>query len=159
MNIDYEDDESGFWQARAVHAMARSWQPPQLREGDRTLLDFLLDSSRQHMAREDYAQLVAAYGTADTAWPRWSVAQHLWRRLTGRSHVEAELSAQREEAVERAERAELEVFDAVAEATHAAHERDALIAEVAALRHEIERLEQALAAAGASGGAGRNEAS
>ena len=116
---------------------------PLLREGDKALLEFLLDASRQHMAREDYAALVAAHGTADAAWPRWSLAQHLWRRLTGRSEIESELSAQREEAVERAERAELEVFDAVADATHAAHERDALIAEVAALRHEIERLEKA----------------
>ena len=156
MNIDYEDDESGFWQARLVHAMARGWQPPLLREGDKALLEFLLDASRQHMAREDYAALVAAHGTADAAWPRWSLAQHLWRRLTGRSEIESELSAQREEAVERAERAELEVFDAVADATHAAHERDALIAEVAALRHEIERLEKALAAAGS--GAGRDDA-
>lgn len=147
MNIDYEDDESGFWQARAVHAMASAWRPSEVREGDQALRNFLLDASRQHMAREDYAELVAAYGTADAAWPRWSLAQHLWRRLTGRSQLENELSVQREEAVERAERAELEAFDAVADATHAAHERDALIAEVAGLRHEIERLEEALARA------------
>ena len=149
MNIDYEDDESGFWQARAVHAMARAWQPQQQqREGDRALVEFLLESSQQHMAREEYASLLAAHGTADAHWPRWSLAQHLWRRLTGHTQLETELSVQREEAVERAERAELEVFDAVADATHAAHERDALIAEVAELRHEIERLEKALGAAG-----------
>ena len=147
MNIDYEDDESGFWQARAVHAMAKAWQPQQHRDGDRALVDFLLESSQQHMEREDYANLLAAHGTADAHWPRWSLAQHLWRRLTGQTQLETELSAQREEAVERAERAELEVFDAVADATHAAHERDALIAEVAELRHEVERLEKALGAA------------
>ena len=153
MNIDYEDDESGFWQARAVHAMASAWQSQATRPADRELVAFLLESANAQMAREEYAELRDTCGTRDIPWPRWSLAQHLWRRLFGHSELETTLSLQREEAVERAERAELEVFDAVAEASHLSHERDALHADVERLKAEVARLEVALKAAGGTAAA------
>ena len=81
MDIEFDDDESGFWEARAVYAMASGFHPGHQRDGDRALVDFLKEASLAHMNREAYAELRAAAGVRDGVWPSWSLLNHLWRPL------------------------------------------------------------------------------
>jgi hypothetical protein len=71
-----------------------------------------------------------------------------WRRTLGPSQQEEELSAQRGEALERAERAEASAFDAMAEAAQVAHERDHWQAEAERLKAIVAQFEAAQAPVG-----------
>ncbi len=143
MDIEFDDDDSGFWQARAVHAMASRSLAGAARDGDRELMKFLEEASLEHLQREDYAKLRASFGLRDSEWPVWSLMNQFWRRTLGPSQQEEELSAQRGEALERAERAEASAFDAMAETAQVAHERDHWQAEAARLKALVEQLEAA----------------
>ena len=143
MDIEFDDDDSGFWQARAVHAMARRSLAGAERDGDRELMKFLEEASLEHLQREDYAKLRASFGLRDREWPVWSLMNQFWRRTLGPSQQEEELSAQRGEALERAERAEASAFDAMAETAQLAHERDHWQAEAVRLKARVEQLEAA----------------
>ena len=145
MDIEFDDDDAGFWEARAVYAMVSGFHPGQQREGDRALVDFLKEASLAHMNREAYAGLRAAAGVRDGVWPSWSLLSQVWRRSFGASQLEEELSAQRSEALARAERAEHAVFDALADAADVAAERDHWRAEAERLTAQIATLEVQLA--------------
>lgn len=145
MDIEFDDDESGFWEARAVYAMASGFHPGHQQEGDRALVDFLKEASLAHMNREAYAELRAAAGVRDGVWPSWSLLNHLWRRTFGASQLEEDLSAQRSEALARAERAEHAVFDALADAAEMTADRDHWRAEADRLAAQIAILEVQLA--------------
>ena len=145
MDIEFDDGDAGFWEARAVYAMAGGFHPGQQREGDGALVDFLKEASLAHMNREEYAALRAAAGVRDGEWPSWSLINQFWRRTFGASQLEEDLSAQRSEALARAERAERSVFDALAEAADLTADRDHWRAEAERLAAQVATLEVQLA--------------
>lgn len=150
MNIDFDDGESGFWEARTLYAMATHYVVKSPQEGDEALLEFLKDASLAHMNRAEYAVLREQVGISDPEWPTWSLVNNFWRRTLGPSRLEEDLSQQRSAALERADRAERSAFEALAETTRIGRERDQLKAEVERLRASVATLEAALAGAATS---------
>jgi|LNFM01.1.fsa_nt_gb hypothetical protein len=148
MNIDFDDDESGFWEARTLYAMVTHYDPKSMREGDEALLEFLKDAALSHMNRGEYAVLRERVGTAEPEWPTWSLVNNFWRRTMGPSRLEEDLSNQRSAALERADRAERSAFEALSETTRIGRDRDQLRAEVERLRAEVARLEADLTGVG-----------
>lgn len=140
MNIEFDDGEAGFLEARTIHDMAAHYVAKSAQAGDVELLDFLKDAALSHMNRLEYAKLREEIGTSVPEWPSWSLVNNFWRRTLGPSKLEEDLSEQRSEALERADRAERSAFEALAETTRIAHERDRLAAEVERLRAELARL-------------------
>ena len=66
----------------------------------------------------------------------------------GPSRLEEDLSTQRSEALERADRAERSAFEALAETARIVRERDRLKAETERLQQEVARLESELTGVG-----------
>ena len=141
MNIDFDDGESGFWEARTLYAMVTHHVAKSMQDGDQALLDFLKDAALSHMNRGEYAVLREKVGITDPEWPSWSLVNNFWRRTLGPSRLEEDLSSQRSAALERADRAERSAFEALAETTRIGRDRDQLKAEVERLKAEVARLE------------------
>ena len=141
MKIDFEDSEAGFFEARALFALTREARHALRARRDIELLTILHDAAADHMARPAFTALRARVGISDEVWPSFSIIKHLWRRAVGPSDLETDLGEQRSAALERAERAERSVFEALAETARVGRERDAARAEVARLRQEIAALE------------------
>jgi len=139
MNIEFDDGESGFWEARTLYGMALHHVGKSHQAGDDALLEFLKDAALSHMNRAEYAQLRERVGVSEPEWPTWSIVNNFWRRTLGPSRLEEDLSTQRSEALERADRAERSAFEALAETTRIARERDRLAAEIERLRAELTR--------------------
>ena len=137
MNIDFDDGESGFWEARTLYAMTTHYVVKSPQEGDEALLDFLKDAALTHMNRAEYAGLREQVGISEPEWPSWSVVSNFWRRTLGPSRREEDLSSQRSAALERAERAERSAFEALAETARMGRDRDHLKEEVARLEEEL----------------------
>ena len=150
MRIDFEDGESGFFEARAVAAVVQVARTAELDADARDLLDFLNESAASHVARAEFEGLRSKHGTGAEIWPTFSVLKQLWRRTVGPSTLESSLSQQRSEALERAERAEHSAFEALAETAKVARERDQAIAETARLRNEVAALDVERSAKGLS---------
>ncbi|MGE3772210.1 MAG: hypothetical protein AB7I32_04755 [Gammaproteobacteria bacterium] len=148
MNIDFDDGESGFWEARTLYAMATHYVVKSPQEGDEALLDFLKDAALSHMNRIEYAKLREEVGISEPEWPTWSLVNNFWRRTLGPSRLEEDLSQQRSAALERADRAERSAFEALAETARIGRDRDQLKAEVERLRKEVARLEEDLTGVG-----------
>lgn len=148
MNIDFDDGEDGFWEARTLFAMTTQFAEKSARQSDGALLDFLRDAALSHMNRDEYTALRSKVGTTDPEWPSWSLVNQLWRRTLGPSRLEEELSTQRSAALERADRAERSAFEALAETARIGRDRDLLRAEVETLRKEVARLEADLTGVG-----------
>lgn len=143
MNIDFDDGESGFWEARTLYAMATHYVVKSPQEGDEALLDFLKDAALTHMNRLEYAKLREEVGISEPEWPTWSLVNNFWRRTLGPSRLEEDLSQQRSAALERADRAERSAFEALAETARIGRDRDQLKAEVERLRQELARIAEA----------------
>ncbi len=139
MKIDFDEDEAGFYEARALFSLTREARHVLHAHHDLELLQFLHDAAGEHMARGEFDGLRARVGISDEVWPSFSIIKHLWRRTVGPTDVETDLSEQRSAALERAERAERLIFEALAESAKLARERDEA-------RAEALRLRQALAA-------------
>ncbi|MSR13386.1 MAG: hypothetical protein EXR86_02260 [Gammaproteobacteria bacterium] len=140
MKIDFDEADAGFFEARALHMVVRTALDAEAPLEARPLLDFMQDSARIHLARPEFNELREKHGMGGARWPSFSMFNHLWRRLVGPSQRETSLSQQRGEALERAERAEHSAFEALAESTRSARERDQASAEVVRLQQELARL-------------------
>lgn len=148
MNIEFDDGESGFWEARTLYDMALHYVAKSQQAGDHALLEFLKDAALSHMNRAEYATLRKDVGVSNPEWPDWSIVNNFWRRALGPSRLEEDLSTQRSEALERADRAERSAFEALAETARIARERDRLKAETERLQQEVARLESELTGVG-----------
>jgi hypothetical protein len=145
MNIEFDDGDAGFWEARTIYDMAAHYVTKSEQAGDVQLLEFLKDAALSHMNRLEYAALREEVGTSVPEWPSWSLVNNFWRRTLGPSKIEEDLSAQRSEALDRADRAERSAFEALAETTRIARDRDRLAAEIERLRAELARRAPGLA--------------
>ena len=141
MNIEFEDGEAGFFEARALHRAAQAARGASEDEGARECLDFLDEAALQHLQRPEFAALREQHGLGDHShWPNFSMLRHFWRQTLGASQLESHLSEQRSEALARAERAEHSAFDALAETARVERERDRALAELADARRELAHL-------------------
>ena len=52
MNIDFDDGESGFWEARTLYAMVTHHVAKSMQDGDLALLDFLKGEAARKIIRE-----------------------------------------------------------------------------------------------------------
>ncbi len=134
MDITFASGERGFFEAFALIQIARlaSERDP---SGSDTiqLLDQLTAAGETYCARPEYAELrsrteESVVAGDDDGW---------WRGLFGPSRREVLLSEQRIAALERATRAERSSFEALAESTRLARERDDLQTRVAELEARL----------------------
>ena len=141
MDISFEDGAPGFHEARALLAIARATPPEEFSADHETaVLDGLKTASEVHLAREEFAALREEFEIDDSARGAAAEEDGWWARLFGPSRREQLLSAQRGLALERASRAELSSFEALAETARVARERDAARARIAELERELHAL-------------------
>lgn len=147
MNIEFDEGESGFWEARTLRVVARRAAAYVRNKSDLELLAFLEEAATTHMERAEFVDLKAMLQPDPPVSP-WPWLEFAWRRLWGPSRIEAELSEQRGAALDRADRAERSAFEALAETARVGRERDQLRAEVERLKKEVTRLESDLMGVG-----------
>ena len=141
MNIDFDDGDAGFHQARALLAIAREATLDAFNdEQQAVVLDALKTAGEVHLARAEFAALRAEFAIDASARGAAAEEDAWWARLFGPSRREQRLAAQRSAALERAGRAELSSFEALAETTRVARERDAARARIAELEIELQDL-------------------
>lgn len=141
MDIGFKDGVAGFHEARALLAIVRVAPLDEFRaDHQATVLDALKTAGEVHLARAEFAALRAEFAIDDSARGAAAEEDAWWARLFGPSRREQHLAAQRSAALERAARAELSSFEALAETTRAARERDAARARIAALESELQAL-------------------
>lgn len=147
MRIEFDDGDSGFWEARMLYAITRRATAEARSTADLEFIDFLIDTALAHMDRAEFVELRAA--ARPLGHESWLMnLREIWRRLSGPSRLEAELSSQRGAALERAERAEHSAFEALAETARIGRERDEARAEIEKLKKALAKLEAELAGVG-----------
>ena len=141
MNIDFADGDLGFLEARALLAFAREAMLDDIDDDvQAAVLDALKTAGEVHLARPEFATLRADFAVDASARGAAAEEDAWWARLFGPSRREQQLAAQRSDALERASRAELSSFEALAETTRVARERDAAHARIAELEIELHAL-------------------
>lgn len=129
MRIEFSEGGAGLREAEALFHISRGGQ------ADEFTVRVNADLHKQACARlaVDEARLAELRRSpgARSSWPRLFAK---WQGFFGPSAREQELGRQRIDALERADRAEASLFEAVAEASQAVRERDAL-------REELNRLQ------------------
>lgn len=143
MRIEFDEGDSGFWEARALYAITRRATTEARSTADLEFIDFLIDTALAHMDRPEFADLRANARPLEHEGWLMNMRQ-VWRRLSGPSRLEAELSSQRSAALDRAERAEHSAFEALAETARVGRERDEARAQVEKLKKEVAGLEAEL---------------
>lgn len=145
MKIEFADGAAGYREAREIKALVRFVADNTVSgTHDRQLLDYLERAATGHLERPEFDELRAqepARAVDDRrTWPRLKA---WWRSVFGPSRYELELAQQRSEALARAERAERNAFEALAETARVGRERDEA-------RKRLEALEARLAELGAA---------
>lgn len=140
-NIGFDEGVAGFHEARALLAIAREVTLDECHDEDQgAVLDALKTAAEVHLARAEFAALRAEFAVDASARGAAAEEDTWWARLFGPSRREQRLAAQRSAALERAGRAELSSFEALAETTRVARERDAAHARIAELEIELHEL-------------------
>lgn len=138
MQLEFERGERGYFEARALYRFVQLLRTTRWEEhAERELLQTLESAAEAQLIRPEYEPLrdIAAEPEVSRRAPS---ADGIWQRWFGPSRSERQLSAQRAAALERAERAERSAFESLAEMAGVARERDALAAELRALKKATE---------------------
>ncbi len=145
MKIKFDPGAEGFHEAEVLRAMVRHYLRTTEPGGRRAeFLHSLEELAQEHMESPEFDGLRAHLGEqGDWTLPPvepslGSRLRGLFSALTGPSRREMELSRQRIEALDRAQRAEIASFEALAETAQVARERDALREELKALKASLE---------------------
>ncbi len=146
MKIEFEPGAAGFREAAHLQRLTRAYRTSQSGGSDMlAFVESVENQADQHMDREEFAALREQLSAEDTpVVPSRGLAKRLLGILFRPSPVEMELSAQRSEAMERAERAEALSFDAMAEMARANQTRDAALSRITVLEAELSSAKQAL---------------
>ena len=144
MNIDFSPGAAGFREARQVKRIVSYYRTSLHASGDiKRLLDNLDRTVDEHTERNEFRSLRESLPD-DRDLTRPIGVSGFVKRLLGKvlkpSPREVELSNQRMEAIDRAERAESVSFDAMAEMTQIQGERDDLIGKLAELEETMKKL-------------------
>jgi len=146
MKIEFEPGAAGFREATHLQRLTRVYRTSQTGGSDMlAFVENLEIQAGQHADREEFAGLREQLPAEDTPVV---TSRGLAKRVLGvifrPSPVEMELSAQRSEAMERAERAEALAFDAMAEMARTNQARDEALSRISALEAELSSARQAL---------------
>jgi len=141
MKIKFDPGAAGFHEAEVLRTVVRHFLRTTEPGGRRTeFLHSLEGLAEEQMAAPEFADL-RARRSADEDWTLAPVEASLGSRirslfsaLTGPSRREMDLSRQRIEAIDRAQRAEIASFEALAETSQVARERDELRRQLKALK-------------------------
>ena len=138
MKIDFEKDINGFQTARKLRMILEHYHQSDI--ADRTtqlLIESLLTQLDEFTASPEFekfnyskeidSSFLDAAGHKDNLLTRLAA---LWHVFKGPSKRELVLSSQRQELIERAERAEAIAFEAIAETVEVGRQRDAAIKEL-----------------------------
>ena len=144
MNIDFSPGAAGFREARHVRRIVSYYRTSLHASGDmKQLLDDLDRTIEEHTEKSEFRSLRESLPD-DRDLTRPIGVSEFVKRLLGKvlkpSPREVELSNQRMEAIDRAERAESVSFDAMAEITQIQGERDNLLGKVAELEETMKKL-------------------
>ena len=147
MQIDFAPGAAGFREARHLRRIVGYYRESLHASGDIALLMGTLERRvDEHIEKSEFR--VLRESLPDDRDLARDNKPGLWKRLLGiflrPSPREIELSNQRMEAIDRAERAESVSFDAMAEMSSIHDERDALFARVSELERAIDKLRKEL---------------
>jgi len=133
VKLEFEDGEQGYHEARELRDLVRFVQENTVAGSlDRQLLDTIESRCIEHMQQRRFDSLRAQEPPAPPARPPLQRLLGWLRSVIGPSRRELELSRQRAEALARAARAEHSAFEALAETSRVARERDELAERLAA---------------------------
>lgn len=139
MKIEFSEGDKGYAEAESILRLTRSLRAT---EASAKMSEELSRRAFEHLAGSDTetARMNAIIACERPSWVARAAA--VWHRLWGPSGRELELSRQRGEALERADRAEHSSFEALAEMARVERERDAALEELASLRQRAARLDK-----------------
>jgi len=142
MQIEFRPGAAGFREATQLRRILRFYRDSHHAHGDIvTLIDSVSKMADAHIQRHEFAALrEAARGHQDPELPQH--AHGIMQRMLGvfwkPSPLEVALSAQRAEAIDRAERAEGISFDAMTEMAKANDEKEAALTRIEGLDKELQ---------------------
>lgn len=148
MHIEFHPGAAGFREATQLKRILRFYRNSHHAHGDIvTFIDAALKMADGHIQRHEFAPLrEAARGHQDP--DHLHQAHGIMRRMLGvfwkPSPLEIALSAQRAEAIDRAERAEAISFDAMTEMAKANDEREAALTRVEELNRKLQEAQAKL---------------
>ena len=147
MKIDFASGAAGFREARHLRRIVGYYRESLHASGDiAQLMGFLENVANEQMEKSEFRSLRESL--PDDRDLARDCRPSFWKRLLGTflrpSPREMQLSSQRMEAIDRAERAEGVSFDAMAEMNRLLRERDNLQNEVTKLKQAVKKLEEQL---------------
>ncbi len=138
MKLEFSKDKKGYIEAEHLLRITRQLKVSDETERVRGELERI---AFEHLGH-DVAELDRVHAVLDqqstTLLARLSNA---WHRFWGPSSVEVDLSKQRIDALERADRAERSAFESLAEMSRVGRERDQALAELKDLRHQLDKIQ------------------
>jgi len=141
MQIEFHPGAAGFREATQLRRILRFYRDSHHAHGDIvTFIDAVLNMADTHIERNEFAALrEAAKGHQDPDHPQQThgILQRMLGVFWKPSPLEVALSAQRAEAIDRAERAEAISFDAMTERANANDEKEAALTRIEALNKEL----------------------
>jgi len=147
MNIEFAPGAAGFREARHLRRIVGYYRESLHASGDiAQLMGILENVADKHLEQDEFRVLRESLpDDGDLARDfRSGFMNRVLRTFLRPSPREMQLSSQRMEAIDRAERAEGVSFDAMAEMNRLLGERDDLQTKVAELKQAIEKLEDEL---------------
>lgn len=146
MKIDFEADINDFQDARRLKAILEYYTHSALADKNTQLfIESLLGQINHFVSGPAFSGFSQSFEFNGSEPDPESHEKTLlgkiysrWRRLTGPTRRELALSSQRHELIERAERAEVLAFEAIAETTEVGRQRDAALKKL----RELEKTRQ-----------------
>ena len=148
MNIDFKKNVNGFQDARKLRMILEHYSYTDIADKSTHLfIQSLLQELDEFLASAEFEKFHRPT-ELDTSFLETKPKNDnvimkffsLWRLATGPSKQELLLSKQRQELIERAERAEAMAFEAIAETSDVGRQRDSLLEKVKELEDKINTL-------------------
>ncbi len=147
MKIEFETDTNGYQEARKFKILIDSiLQHESIDKSLKSFATSIQSQLQEFLSQPEFAELNAAetddrFISSHTRSPGEGL-MHFFRKLLGPSKRELELSRQRHELVERAERAENSAFESLAETAELGRERDELKKQLQDLQAELAKYKE-----------------
>lgn len=149
MKITVSDDINGLQEARRLKMVLEHYQQSDIVDKPTQLLiESLLNMLNEALANPKFADFdrsseIETIRTVDTAGSGLrSLMTGVWRWLSGPTRREQVLARQRQELIERAERAEAMAFEALAETNDVARQRDEAVRKIELISRQLAAVKQ-----------------
>ncbi len=148
MKIKFDSGAAGFYEALVLQEIVHHYLNEKRPTGEQEkFLESLLKLVDDHAASPEFDELrekhppMERVPKVEEEYPAGQNILSFWRSMFGPGHNEMELSRQRIEAMDRAQRAEVASFDALAETVKVARQRDEAKKQIKELKARIAELE------------------